>query len=64
MIQFKAEMRTYQTLLSEKGPSKELDDMYYDIRKRAKSHQIYRINSLDQIIIYLKICRDRQISYL
>ena len=52
VIQFKAEMRTYQTLLSEKGPSKELDDMYYDIRKRAKSHQIYRINSLDQIIIF------------
>ncbi|MFM0760362.1 hypothetical protein P7J26_09230 [Streptococcus suis] len=54
IIIFKEEIEAYYSLLVENGgrSSVELEDIFQDIKKRAKSHQINKIDTLDEIIIF------------
>ncbi|WP_221913044.1 phosphoribosyltransferase-like protein [Streptococcus halichoeri] len=52
VIRYKEEMKAYHDLLAEEGPSYVIEELYYDIKKRAKSYNIQRIDSLEKIIIF------------
>lgn len=52
VIKYKGEMNAYQELNYKEGPDLYLEEVYYEIREQAKSHNIQRIETLEKLIIF------------